>query len=181
VKALPPDDRISPTTLNHCVIGKDATEIGLDEPETDRPDAVHRLRAVHRHGSDELATIGQHDGIVQSVAVSPDGKWVASGGYDDLLKIWALGSGGAGGQWVTNLQLGGGPVSSVAFSPDGRWLAARTWTNGFVVLKAPGWQRDMTVTNTEKGEKGSVAFSADSRLHTNRFQQRGSEMTADSV
>jgi hypothetical protein len=40
--------------------------------------------------SDELATIGQHGGVVQSVAVSPEGKWVASGGMDGLLKIWAL-------------------------------------------------------------------------------------------
>jgi len=114
--------------------------------------------------SDELATIGQHEGIVQSVAVSPDGKWVASGGWDSLLKIWALASGAAGGRWVTNLQLGGGPVSSVVFSPDGRWLAARTWTNGFAVLQAPGWQREMAVTNTETGSVGSLAFSADSRL-----------------
>jgi WD40 repeat protein len=115
--------------------------------------------------SDELATIGRHDGIVQSVAVSPDGKWVASGGYDGLVKIWVLASGAAGGRWVTNLQAGGGPVSSVAFSPDGRWLAARTWTNGFVVFQAPGWQREMTVTNTETGPYGgSVAFSPDGRL-----------------
>ena len=114
--------------------------------------------------SDELATIGQHDGLVQAVGLSPDGKWVASGGYDGLLKIWALDSGAAGGPWVTNLQLGGGPVSSVAFSPDGRWLAALTWTNGFALLRAPGWQREMTVTNTEKGYAGSLAFSADSRL-----------------
>jgi WD40 repeat protein/class 3 adenylate cyclase len=115
--------------------------------------------------SDELATIGQHDGIVQSVAVFPDGKWVASGGYDGLVKIWALASGAAGGRWVTNLQLGGGPVSSVAFSPDGRWLAARSWTNGFALLRAAGWQRELTVTNTETGPMaGSLAFSADSRL-----------------
>lgn len=130
--------------------------------------------------SDELATLGQHDGIVQSVAVSPDGRWVASGGWDALLKIWALGSGAAEGRWVTNLHLGGGPVSSVAFSPDGRWLAACTWTNGFAVLRVPGWQLEIAVPptktggggvslallpHTETGEGGvSLAFSADSRL-----------------
>ncbi len=112
--------------------------------------------------SDELATLGEHEGIVQSVAVSPDGKWVASGGWDGLLQIWALASGAGTGRWVTNAQLGGGPVSSVAFSPDGRWLAALTWTNGFALFNAPGWDRAMTVWNAE--EKGSLAFSADSRL-----------------
>jgi len=125
--------------------------------------------------SDELSTLGQHDGYVQSVAVSPDGKWVASGGFDGLLKIWTLAAGAAGGRSATNLQLGGSPVSGVAFSPDGGWLAASTWTNGFVVFQAPGWQRELTVTNTETGlesslaftETGlepSLAFSADSRL-----------------
>ncbi len=124
-------------------------------------------------GSDELAMIGQHDGIVQSVAVSPDGRWVASGGWDGLLKIWALAPAAPGGQWVTNLSLGGSPISSVAFSPDGRWLAARSWTNGFALFNAPGWRPQMAVTNTEKGREdtdlggmkyGSVAFSVDGRL-----------------
>jgi WD40 repeat protein/serine/threonine protein kinase len=114
--------------------------------------------------SDELAMIGQHDGMVQSVAVSPDGKWVASGAWDGLLKIWALSSGTGGGRWVTNLSLGGGPVSSVAFSPDGRWLAGRSWTNGFALFNAPAWRPQMAVTNTETGWWGSVAFSVDGRL-----------------
>ena len=114
--------------------------------------------------SDELATVGKHDGILQSVAVSPDGKWVASGGFDGLVKIWALAPGGAGGLWVTNLQLGGGPVSSVAFSPDGRWLAARTWTNGFALLRAPGWQQEMKVTDIRTQFVESLVFSDDSRL-----------------
>ncbi len=61
---------------------------------------------------------------------------------------------------MTQLPLAGGPVCTVAFSPDGRWLAAGTATNGCVVLRAPGWQRDMVLTNGG----GCVAFSGDSRL-----------------
>ena len=99
--------------------------------------------------SDELAKLGEHESIVQSVAVSPDGRWVASGGWDGLLKIWELAPAAPGGQWVTNLSLGGSPISSVAFSPDGRWLAAGSWTNGFALFNAPGWDRAMTVTNTD--------------------------------
>ena len=110
--------------------------------------------------SDELAEIGQHDGRVESVAVSPDGKWVASGGWDGLVKIWALSSGGAGGRWVTNLEVGGASV--VAFSPDGRWLAASSRTSGFALFNAPGWQREMTVRDSPMA--GSLSFSADSRL-----------------
>ncbi len=115
--------------------------------------------------SDELAKLGQHEGIVQSVAVSPDGRWVASGGWDGLLKLWELTPGTASGQFLTNLPLGGSPVSSVAFSPDGHWLAAGSWTNGFALFNAPGWDRAMTVTNTDAWSyRKSLAFSADSRL-----------------
>jgi WD40 repeat protein/tRNA A-37 threonylcarbamoyl transferase component Bud32 len=115
--------------------------------------------------SDESTTFGRHGGLVQSVAVSPDGRWVASGGFDGLLKLWELAPGTAGGRYSTNLQLGGSPVSSVAFSPDGRWLAALSWPNGFALFNLPGWDRAMTATNTERmGWGGSLAFSADGRL-----------------
>ena len=117
--------------------------------------------------SDELATIGQHDGYVPCVTVSPDGKWVASGGYDGWLKIWRLAPQGEEGRSVTNLQLQGGPVGSVAFSPEGSLLAIGTATNGCVVLRVPGWQQEMILRNegmAVTSVANYVAFSADGRL-----------------
>ena len=59
--------------------------------------------------SEELATLGRHPWIVTCVAVSPDGRWVASGSMDqpddtsNSLKLWRLGafakSGGPGLRW----------------------------------------------------------------------------------
>jgi serine/threonine protein kinase/WD40 repeat protein len=111
--------------------------------------------------SDELAKLGEHEGVVQSVSVSPNGQWVATCAMDGVIKIWSLDSTAAGGRLITNLQTGGGPVFSVAFSPDGRWLAAGTLTNGFAVFRAPEWKQEMTVANPVTG---SVAFSGDSKL-----------------
>ena len=116
--------------------------------------------------TDELTTIGRHDGIVQSVAVSPDGQWVASGGWDGLLKIWTPARGAGRWEAVANVQLGGGPVCSVAFSPDGRWLAAGTKKNEFALFRSPDWQQEssgLTATSPET-DFISLAFSPDSRL-----------------
>ena len=66
---------------------------------------------------------GQAGGIA-SVAFSPDGKTLATGADDDLVRLWNV---------VTRQQIGGpftghgGSVTSVAFSPDGKTLATGSY------------------------------------------------------
>ena len=99
-----------------------------------------------------------HLDIVQSLAFSPDGKWLASGGYRTV-KIW---------ERPTNPQLGKlegieGEPQSLAVSPDGK-LAAVGEAGGKVKLfdVAAG-----KVTKTFEGHGGpvsGVAFSSDGAL-----------------
>ena len=64
-------------------------------------------------------TLTGHTGIVEAVAIAPDGSWLATAGWDDTVRIWDP---------VTGTQrhtLTGhtGSVQAVAIAPDGSWLA----------------------------------------------------------
>ena len=82
-----------------------------------------------------------HTGPVFSVAFSPDGKTLASGGDDALVRLWDV---------ATQRQIGTGLVGhteavySVAFSPDGKTLASgsgddtvRLWDVSYLVDTVP--------------------------------------------
>jgi WD40 repeat protein len=57
---------------------------------------------------------------VASLARSPDGATLATGGYDGRVRLWRVADGSA----IRMLGETGGPVWTIAFSPDGRTIAS---------------------------------------------------------
>src|SRR5262249_11575319 len=61
-----------------------------------------------------------HDPVACSVAFSPDGQRLLSGGEDKLVKVWDAKT----GKQILSLAGQTAGVQSVAFSPDGKHLAS---------------------------------------------------------
>jgi WD40 repeat protein len=68
----------------------------------------------------ELATFKGDAGTVNSVVFSPDGKTLASGSYDDTVKLWDAQT----RRELATLKGHDDVVFSVVFSPNGRTLAS---------------------------------------------------------
>lgn len=79
----------------------------------------------------ELAVLQGHTGMVLALAFSPDGRLLASGGLDESIRFWNVGSGPPALRqsfaWPT------GVVSALAFSSDGL-LCAAAGENGSIVI-----------------------------------------------
>jgi tetratricopeptide (TPR) repeat protein len=81
---------------------------------------VSELKVSDAISGQTTLTLKGHTAGVLSVAFSPDGRRIISGGIDRTVKVWDV----ATGQEMLTLTGNTDRVSRVAFSPDGRWIAS---------------------------------------------------------
>ena len=118
------------------------------------------LAAVQRTRGFEAILGGQHE-LATSIALSADGKTIASGGADGEVVVWSV----ARGRPVAPAVRVGSAVRSLAFSPEGELLAAGTEEAAVALVDV---RRGRTEGSLEghSGPVTSLAFDSRGRLRS---------------
>ncbi len=119
------------------------------------------IRSARGEGEALVKPVGgrlKHEGAVNAVALSADGKFLATGAADKQVHVWELATGKEIGAFPELKQ----PVLAVAFTPDGKTLVS-----GGADKMLHFWQldpiKDTKQVGVEKGSIDAIAISADGR------------------
>ncbi len=105
-----------------------------------------------------VGTVIGHKDAVFALAVSPDGKILASGSYDQKIKLWNIDT----GEELNTLSGHNGAVFGLAFRPDGKILASASADHTVKLWDVATGQRRDTLSQPLK-DLFAVAFSPDGK------------------
>lgn len=87
----------------------------------------------------ELGIGRGHEGYIQSLAVSPDGKFAVTGGVDRTIRFWEIPTAREVARWEAH----DSAVTALAFSPDGATLASGSLQGALKLWNVPALRREL--------------------------------------
>jgi WD40 repeat protein len=103
----------------------------------------------------QLATFRGHRNDKNTMAVAPDGSWLAAGSIDGRMRIWDLATG------RERVVFGYQDREIAAVAPDGSWLATRVRNDGSVWIWDTATGNQRAVLGDEQTEVTAVAAAPD--------------------
>ncbi len=112
--------------------------------------------AVYGHGFRERNRLAGHTDVVNSISFSPDGKTIASGSFDNTVKLWNV-----EGKQLFTLTGHTDVVHSVSFSPDGKTIASASRDKTIKLWSIEG--KELLTLTGHTNTVYSVSFSTDGK------------------
>jgi WD40 repeat protein/serine/threonine protein kinase len=157
IKIWDADDRAEPITLpssSYCVAftpdGRRIAAYDLDESTITLWDAVSGTK-VH--------SLKEATGDAEGLAISPDGKLLATGAYDGGVRLWNAETGDP----IRTFPRQSGWISGLTFSPDGTYLAVAGRFGGVTLLNVKSGAAVANLAGSFKSSMG-VSFNHDGKL-----------------
>jgi len=143
---------------------KTLTIIGEDKLENAKtPAEVFWIELGARSGEPRLVgTLEGHEKMVCSVALSADGKQIASSSQDNTIRLWD----GTTGQCLHILAARFLPNRALAFTPDGKRLVSVSYDGTFAVWDVASGQRLKTIDTKKRGLRSVIISPNGGRVLT---------------
>lgn len=106
----------------------------------------------------ELLAFAAHPDATRAVEFSRDGRWMATGGHDGLVKLWSMQT----GRVAKTFRGHAGGVRTVAFSPDGRRIASAGWGRSIIIWNITTGKKEAAIP-VARHDVMCVRFTPDGR------------------